>query len=225
MFGARDKNPLIKKLGRIGVLMGGPSAERDISLRSGQAVYAALKETGDNVAGLDITSEDKEQVRDLIAGNIDIAFIALHGHFGEDGTMQSILEELGIPYTGSGPRASFLAMEKIVSRGNFKRKGLSVPQSRFIDKNTQIDMDGLDGFPLVVKPATQGSSIGLSVVDNKEGLLKALDLAFRYDDRIILERYIRGREITVAILAEEPLPVIEIRPKRSFFDFEAKYQQ
>jgi D-alanine-D-alanine ligase len=227
MFKTRNKNHLLKKLGRIGVLMGGPSAEREISLQSGEAVYTALKDIGADVSKLDITSDSQRETHDLISNNnIDIAFIALHGPFGEDGRIQNILQGLGMPYTGSGPRASFLAMDKIASRQIFVRLGLKVPASQFIDKNIYQNTDNLfAGFPLVVKPATQGSSIGLSIVDNKEDLLKALDLAFQYDERVIVERYIGGREITVGILAEKPLPVIEIVPKNRFFDFQAKYQK
>jgi len=219
---------LQEDFGRIGVLMGGPSEEREISLKSGKAVYDSLKERGLNAVALDIqTDNPQESIGLLKSAQLDCAFLALHGPFGEDGTIQEILDNLEIPYTGSGKLASRLAMDKIASRQIFQQAGLSVPRYRVLDQSSSkaFQESGNDFiFPVVVKPATQGSSIGLSIVDQKENLAAALDLAFRFDQRILIEEYIPGREVTVGILAEQALPVIEIIPKRRFFDYAAKYQ-
>lgn len=215
--------------GKIGVLMGGPSTERDISLASGKAVYESLSQAGLNVAAIDIKTDGKEEnIRLIKSQEIDLAFIALHGRFGEDGQIQEILDTLKVPYTGSGAVASRLAMDKIASRKIFEASGLHVPRYKIEDKlsyNTNWRTHHNDfTLPLVVKPATHGSSIGLSVVDREEELDKSVDLAFSFDERIIIEEYIRGREVTVGILDELALPVIEIIPKKRFFDYEAKYQ-
>ncbi len=219
-------------LGTIGVLMGGPSTERDISLKSGKAVCDVLKTSGVAVVPVDIAADDpQESARRLKDIGIDCAFIALHGRFGEDGQIQQILEELHIPYTGSGVEASKLAMDKIASREAFRRAGLDVPGGFIVDKKEGCGMtvglkafieDG--GFPLVVKPAAHGSSIGLSIVDNEDQLFKGMETALRYDNRILVEEYIAGRELTVGILGDKALPIVEIIPKNIFFDYEAKYK-
>lgn len=211
----RDKAGL-----RIGVLMGGPSSERDISLLSGHAIYNALKLQGYNCVAIDIGEDAYGQIR---SSQIDVAFIALHGRFGEDGTIQMMLEELGIPYTGSGPVASRLGMNKVASRKIFQQQGIPVPKYTVLTKpNHQCPELN---FPLVVKPSSHGSSIGLSIVEDEGGLPEALERAYEYDDVIIVEEYIRGREVTVGILDEEPLPVIWLIPKRRFFDYRAKYEK
>lgn len=216
------------KFGRIGVLMGGPSCEREISLKSGKAVYEALRQLSLDVTAIDIKTDDaKENMRLIESQRIDCAFVALHGSFGEDGQIQELLEGLKIPYTGSGVTASKLAMDKIASRRIFESKGLNVPNYTTIDKisyNKNWKMDKKFGLPLVIKPATQGSSIGLSIIQKEESIQGALYLAFQFDDRVIIEDYISGREITVGILDGVALPVIEIIPKKFFFDYEAKYQ-
>jgi len=216
------------EFGRIGVLMGGISTEREISLKSGRAVCEALKQAGLDVLGIDITTENiAENIQLIKSMQIDCAFIALHGHFGEDGQIQEILDNLNLPYTGSGVFASRLAMDKISSRHIFVTEGLTVPRYKVLEASSYNPnwrlTSGFD-FPLVVKPATHGSSIGLSIVDNKDELEKAIDLAFGFDARIIVEEYIKGREMTVGILDDKPLAVIEIVPKKRFFDYEAKYQ-
>lgn len=225
--------------GRIGVLMGGPSAEREISLKSGKAVYEALKQSGLEAVALDVATDSKEEIINLIKShNINCAFLALHGSFGEDGQIQEILEALKIPYTGSGVEASRLAMDKIASRRLFETAGLKVPKYKVIDKprtfakvrgkssyDTNLKAQNNLGLPLVIKPAAQGSSIGLSIIDKEEGLDKAVELAFSFDKKVIVEEYVRGREMTVGILDAHALPVIEIIPKKMFFDYEAKYQR
>ena len=215
-------------LGKIGVLMGGPSTEREISFKSGNAVYEALRRQGIEAVSIDITTDNPEDNFGLITSfGIDCAFLALHGRFGEDGTIQELLERMGIPYTASGVQASKLAMDKIASRRLFIEAGLSVPLCLVLNRNTytRSDTDKLKlPLPVVVKPASHGSSIGLSIVDRKEELSAAIEIAFRYDERILVEEYIRGREITVGILDEQALPVIEIMPHKRFFDYEAKYK-
>lgn len=216
----------LKDLGKIGVLMGGASSEREISLKSGKAVYEALKQLGVDVVPIDIESEDAEKNINLIKShNIDCAFLALHGRFGEDGQIQQILDSIDLPYTGSGVDSSRLAMDKVLSRRIFEANGLAVPRYKvFEGKSFPEKWDNHLGLPLVIKPATHGSSIGLSIIDKEQDLKQAVELAFSFDERIIIEEYIKGRELTVGILEESALPVIEIIPKKIFFDFEAKYQ-
>ncbi|MDP2044377.1 MAG: D-alanine--D-alanine ligase, partial [Candidatus Omnitrophota bacterium] len=218
----------VKDFGRVGVLMGGPSSERQISLKSGKAVLLALLESGANAVGIDITTDNlQENIRLLKDYNLNGVFIALHGRFGEDGTIQEILEKINLPFTGSGVQASRLAMDKIGSLEIFRQLGLCVPKSLFLEKSSfqkSRDYKFQLGLPLVIKPANHGSSIGLSIVENDAEIIPAIDLAFQFDERIIIEEYIRGRELTVGVLDEKPLPVIEIIPKHKFFDFEAKYQ-
>lgn len=212
----------VSKFGRIGVLAGGPSSERDISLRSGKAVHGALSSQGLDAVLLDV----KDDIRDVIATNmIDVAFIALHGKFGEDGTIQKMLEDANIPYTGSDVEASRLALDKITSKGVFIKNSIPVPAYIVFEKNIySIDAADSLGYPLVVKPQFEGSSIGLSIVREKKLLKGALDKAFQYGDRLLLERYIEGRELTVGILENKALPVIEIVTRNKFYDYEAKYK-
>jgi len=224
----------IKNFGKVGVLMGGASSEREISLKSGMAVFCALKEAGVEAIAIDITSEDSQENINLLRSyELNCAFIALHGRFGEDGGIQSILEGLKIPFTGSGVKASKLAMDKIGSLEAFSRGGLYVPKSQFIEKSayeknpifaeSKLFKNHFE-FPQVVKPANHGSSIGLSMVERIQDLPEAIQLAFKFDEHIIVQEYISGRELTVGILDEMVLPVIEIVPHNKFFDFAAKYQ-
>lgn len=215
--------------GKIGVLMGGPSTEREISLKSGEAVYENLIQAGFKAVAIDIKTGGKDESIQLIKSEeIAVAFIALHGRFGEDGQIQEILDGLKIPYTGSGAVASKLAMDKVASRKIFEAGGLVVPRYKEEDRlsynvNWKIRCNDFS-FPVVVKPATHGSSIGLSIVEKEEYLDRSVDLAFSFDERIIIEEYVKGREVTIGILDEKALPVIEIIPKNRLFDYEAKYQ-
>ena len=215
-----------EKIGRIGVLMGGPSSEREISFKSGKAVFEAFRQMGLDVVAIDINTDDvKENIGLIKSKGIDCAFLALHGRFGEDGQIQCILDSIELPYTGSGVEASELAMDKVLSRKIFEANGLAVPRYKVFErKSFPSAWNNHLGLPLVIKPATHGSSIGLSIIDKEQDLDKAVDLAFGFDERIIIEEYIKGRELTVGILEERALPVIEIIPKKTFFDFEAKYQ-
>jgi D-alanine-D-alanine ligase len=218
----------IKDFGRVGVLMGGPSSEREISLKSGKAVLSALKESGIDAVGIDIITDNKEEnIRLLNSYSLDCVFIALHGRFGEDGSIQEILEEIDLPYTGSGVKASRLAMDKIGALKIFKAGKLYVPRSQSLERasyNENKKFKNDLGLPVVVKPANHGSSIGLSIVELEREIPAAIELAFQFDQRIVIEEYISGRELTVGVLDERALPVIEIVPKHKFFDFEAKYK-
>ncbi len=204
--------------GRIGILMGGPSAEREVSFRSGKAVLEALLSKGHNAKPVELDTVTKEELKSL---DIDVAFIALHGSFGEDGQLQSMLEELNIPYTGSRVAASRLAMDKVASRGRFRRNGLSVPKYEALRNGANPNLKF--GMPVVVKPSAQGSSVGLSIIDCFDDLKGAVNKAFEFGEEVIIEEYIEGKEITVGIMEDKPLPVIQIVPKRRFYDYVAKY--
>ena len=207
---------------KVGVLAGGPSNERAISLRSGAAVYKALREEGYDVKFLDIFDAVYDKIK---KAEIDVAFVALHGRFGEDGTVQGILEKLQVPYTGSGVAASRLALDKVASKKVFERNAIPVPKYLIFKKGAYRASDALRlKWPIVVKPQLEGSSIGLSIVKTPAALKKATEKAFKYGDVILLEEYIDGRELTVGILDEKPLPVIEIIPAGGVYDTTAKYK-
>lgn len=218
----------VKEIGRIGVLMGGSSSEREISLKSGNSVLGALQRLGLDVVAIDIKSEVIQENIDLIkSSNINCAFIAMHGRFGEDGQLQALLDSLNIPYPGSGSLASRLAMDKVASHKIFQQHQLPVPRYTVITSiRNYTNSEALKNMalPWVVKPANHGSSVGLSIIEKKEDLPRAMDLALGFDQTVIIEEYIKGREMTVGILDDMPLPVIEIVPKRKFFDYQAKYQ-
>jgi len=208
---------------RIGVLMGGLSAEREVSLKSGEAILKALKDMGYNAAGIDVG-------RDLADGlkqeKIEFAFIALHGRYGEDGAVQGMLEIMDMPYTGSGIAASALGMNKVFSKKIFEFHKLPVGQYMILEKKDLKDWKGKASaleFPVVVKPVSEGSSVGVSIVSEEKGLKDAFALAFKYGKELLIEKYIKGREIQVGILGERSLGAIEIIPKRQFYDYEAKY--
>ena len=208
--------------GKVGVLAGGPSNERDISLRSGTAVYNALLSEDIDAVLLDVKEDVLGPARE---NRIDIAFIMLHGRYGEDGTVQKMLEDAGIPYTGSGVAASRLALDKIASKEIFLENNIPVPGHIVFEKG-KFDIGEADrmSFPLVVKPQLEGSSIGLSIVKDKNFLQDAIDKAFQYGEKIILEKYIAGKELTVGILDDKALPVIEIVTRNRVYDYEAKYK-
>ncbi len=209
------------KTRKIGVLMGGLSAEREVSLKSGAAVHTALLAEGYDAVAIDV-GRDAAQV--LARELVEVAFICLHGRLGEDGAVQGLLEVMGIPYTGSGVMASALAMNKIFAKTVFQANGLTVAPYRVVRRGEQLDPASL-GFPLpiVIKPSQEGSSVGVSIVKQEAGIGPALAEAFRYDDEALVEQFIKGREIQVGILADRALGAIEIVPKNEFYDFEAKY--
>lgn len=206
---------------RIGVLMGGISAEREISLKSGDAVHRALLARGYDARAIDAGHDLAELLR---REQIEAAFIALHGRYGEDGCVQGLLELLGIPYTGSGVLASALAMNKLYSKQIFAAAGLTI--TPFVAVSPSDDCTSLKlpfGLPVVVKPVQEGSSVGVSIVKKTEELKTALDIAFKYDDLALIEQYVKGQEVQVGILGNQPIGAIEIVPKNEFYDFEAKY--
>ena len=207
---------------RIAVLMGGPSSEREISLKSGNCVLNALKAAQLNATAFDVNRELPDR---LIKEKIDLVFIALHGKPGEDGTIQGMLDILNIPYTGSGVLASALSMDKIVSKRLFRIAEIPTPEFRVITKDKSCITNPLKNFPIVIKPSTEGSTIGISIVRKEGEFKKALETAFRYDNHIICEKYIDGKEIAVGILGNKALPIIEIIPKSGFYDFNAKYRK
>ncbi len=211
---------------KIGVLMGGMSAERDISMRSGLAVYQALQELGYNSEAIDV---GKDIVNVLKKSKVKFVFLALHGGIGENGAIQGLLDVIGIPYTGSGVLASALAMDKEASKKAFMHHGLEVP--RFIvvrqqkgKKKAQPVLTTPD-FPLpwVVKPASEGSSIGVNIVKDENDLMPAVEKAFSLGDRVIIEEFIKGREVHIGIIGERAIGGVEVRPTLEFYNYEAKY--
>lgn len=207
---------------KIIVLAGGPSSEREISLKSGRAVFKALKAESRNVELVDIAADFPGK---MAFPEVCTVFIALHGRFGEDGTVQAMLEESGIPYTGSGVQASRLALDKIASRAMFLKAGINVTKCKIFNKDAKsIDIQNEFDVPFVVKPQSEGSSIGLSIVRNKSQLKDALNEAFKYGEHALLEEYIHGRELTVGILENKALPVIEIVTREEVYDYAAKYK-
>jgi D-alanine-D-alanine ligase len=203
---------------KIGVLLGGTSAEREVSLETGTAVLGVLAKKGFKAVAIDVGGDIAQR---LPREKIDLAFIALHGRGGEDGTIQALLELLGIPYTGSGVLASALALNKAQAKKVFTFHGLPCPQYQVLRK-PQLPSKRLP-FPLVIKPVSEGSTIGLSIVRRNSDVKEALEKAFSYDKEIILEEYIEGKEVTVGIVGTRALPVIEIRPKDTFYTYQAKY--
>ena len=209
--------------GRVAVLMGGDSAEREISLRSGNAVLAALQSAGVDVHALDPAGEDF--VRKLGDGGYDRVFIALHGRGGEDGVMQGLLDVLGLPYTGSGVLGSALAMDKLRTKQVWAAAGVSTPG--FIQLRSEADLGAVQtvlGYPVIVKPAHEGSSIGISKADSDACLQEAWQLARRYDDEVFAEQWVSGAEYTCGILGGEALPLIRLETPNTFYDYQAKYE-
>jgi len=213
---------------KIGVLMGGRSAEREVSLRSGNAVYTALKGLGYDAVAIDTDSEICEVLR---REKIKIAFIALHGGDGENGAIQGMLEVLGIPYTGSGVLASALAMDKEASKKIFLFHIIPVPPFEVLSRGQSalggaksIDSSHVDFLmPWVVKPATEGSSIGVSIIKDEREIRPAVEKAFSLGNRVIIEKYIEGKEVHIGILNDRVLGGVEVRPSLEFYSYEAKY--
>ncbi|OHC64401.1 MAG: D-alanine--D-alanine ligase [Rhodocyclales bacterium GWA2_65_19] len=207
--------------GKVAVMMGGKSAEREVSLKSGTAVLAALRSCGVDAHSFD--PQDKA-LEALHAERFQRVFIALHGRGGEDGTLQGALDLLAIPYTGSGVLASALAMDKWRSKLVWQAVGLPVPDYVVLDAASDFAaVEARLGLPLFVKPANEGSSIGISKVKQAGGLRAAYELAARFDSCVIAEKYLGGGEFTVGILAGQALPVIRIVPATEFYDYDAKY--
>ncbi|HMK66789.1 MAG TPA: D-alanine--D-alanine ligase [Thermodesulfobacteriota bacterium] len=220
----------MKKL-ELALLVGGKSNEREISLKSGAEVQKALNPERYQIQVYDLKTDLQRLVAE--APQIDVALIILHGRYGEDGTVQGLLELLGIPYQGSKVLGSAIAINKRLSKELYRKEGLPVARDRVIRRGEAFDLPasavGL-GFPLVVKPCEEGSSIGIRIVKNEEDLPKAVQEALALDKEVLLEEYVQGREITVGVLGNstlEALPLVEIIPSKDyeFFDYEAKYKE
>jgi D-alanine-D-alanine ligase len=201
---------------KIGVLLGGRSSEREISLRSGEAILRSLKRMGYRAVPIDVDTGLPEVLK---REGIEVAFIALHGRFGEDGTVQGLLEILGIPYTGTGVAGSAVATDKALTKHLLTGMGIETPSYKVIKERGHVAFP----LPFVVKPAREGSTIGVSIVKNESDIERSIEEAFRFDQKVLLESYVEGREITQGIVNGLLLPLIEIRPKRGFYDFISKY--
>lgn len=209
----------VRDFGHVAVLLGGRSAEREVSLKSGGAVLAALRASGVDAEGFDPA---ERALNDLNA--YDRAFIALHGRYGEDGSLQGALEFMGIPYTGSGVLASALAMDKWRTKLVWQAAGIPTPRYALLTKRSDFARVALEiGLPLMVKPASEGSSIGMSKVTTAEALPDAYALAAQHDPVVIAEQFVQGDEYTAAILGDTALPLIRLETPRVFYDYEAKY--
>jgi D-alanine-D-alanine ligase len=203
----------------VAVLMGGPSAEREVSLRSGSAVVGALSQADMNVTAVDVRGPQF-----VLPDQTDVVFIALHGTFGEDGGVQQILEARGLPYTGSGIQASALAFDKAASKGIFEAHDVSTPRGITLTRGDPIaSVLGAMALPVVVKPARQGSSVGVHRVSHHAELEEACRDAWKYDEQIVIEEFVAGRELTVSLFDGRALPVVEVKPRDGFFSYDAKY--
>lgn len=207
--------------GKVAVLLGGKSAEREVSLKSGTMVLGALRSRGVDAHPFDPAEHGLDV---LIEGRYDRVFIALHGRFGEDGTIQGVLEWLGIPYTGSGVLASALAMDKLRAKLLWQASGLPTPSYEILHADSDLNAVAARlGLPLMVKPVCEGSSLGMSKVREAGGLDEAYALAVNYDRVVMAEQFVEGPELTVGILDDEVLPIIKLETPRDFYDYQAKY--
>lgn len=208
---------------KVGVLLGGLSSEREVSLRTGEAVLTALRERGHDAIPVYVDGDIDVALRQE---QIDVAFIALHGRLGEDGCIQGLLELLGIPYTGSDVMASALAMHKGKAKELFRLHNLSTPAYYTLDADAAADLAGVHGdfgFPCVVKPIREGSSVGVTMCHSADDLAAAVDKALCFDDEVLVERFIAGKEVSVAILDGRALGAVEIAPRAGFYDYGNKY--
>lgn len=209
------------RFGKVVVIFGGCSAEREVSLESGQAILSSLQRQGVDAFGFDLEAG----LAGLCALEFDRAFIAVHGRGGEDGTLQGALELLGKPYTGSRVLASAIAMDKVATKRLWMSEGIPTPPFRVIERSERLPQVAAElGLPLIVKPTHEGSSIGMSRVEAAEDLVAACELAHRFDGDIFAERCIRGEEYTVGLLDGRALPVIGLRTSHTFYDYDAKYK-
>ena len=216
---------------RVGILKGGSSLEREVSLRSAARVEDAVAALGHEALGIDVGPDLVSRLREQ---RPDVVFIALHGPGGEDGTVQELLEILELPYTGPGVAACALCMDKVAAKHEMRTAGIPTPDWAAFNATAFRELGAADtleeiearlGFPLVVKPASQGSSLGVEFAAARDGVPQALVAAFSYDDRVLLERYVKGRELAVGVLDGDALPVVEAIPRQEdFFNFEARYE-
>jgi D-alanine-D-alanine ligase len=204
-------NALLKK---IAVLMGGPGSERDVSLATGRGVSKALRSLGAEVVDVDVRDENFQ-----LPSDIDLAFIAVHGTFGEDGQVQRILESRGVAYTGEGVEGSELAFDKIRSKEKFRERGVTTPYWQVLRRGQRPTIP----LPIVVKPPRQGSTVGVYIVRSEREIDSAMTEALQYDSELLVEKFIAGRELTIGILGDQALPILEIIPKGGFYNFTNKY--
>lgn len=205
---------------RVAVIFGGPSPEADISKKSAQSVISSLKRLGHEVFPIELDKEIPFKIREV---NPEKAFLVLHGSPGEDGTVQGLLEVMGIPYTGSGVSSSAVAIDKDLTKRVLKSFGLPVPAGITLFKGENPDVRNLE-FPCVVKPSRSGSSVGVSIVNSPDELKGALKEAFNYDSKVLIEEYLPGKELTVGVVNGRALVPVEIVPGRQFYDYKAKYE-
>ena len=199
---------------KIAVLMGGPGSERDVSLATGRGVSKALRSLGAEVVDVDVHDEHFALPKD-----VDLAFITIHGTFGEDGQLQKILEERSVLYTGDGVEPSRAAFDKILSKEKFREHGVVTPEWEVVEGGQRPTIS----VPLVVKPARQGSTVGVVIVKNASELDSAMAEAGKYDQKLLIEKFVSGRELTIGVLGDQALPILEIIPKGGFYDFNNKY--
>ena len=199
---------------KIAVLMGGPGSERDVSLATGRGVSKALRSLGAEVIDVDVRGENFALPKD-----VDLAFITIHGTFGEDGQLQKILEERSVLYTGDGVESSRAAFDKILSKEKFQRHSVVTPEWEVVEVGQRPEIP----VPLVVKPSHQGSTVGVVIVKNQSELESAMKEAGKYDRKLLVEKFVSGRELTIGILGDQALPILEIIPKGGFYDFNTKY--
>lgn len=211
----------LTRFGKVAVLLGGRAAEREVSLKSGAAVLAALQRQGVNAQPLD---PDDRVLERLSAGGFDRAFIILHGRGGEDGVIQGALETLGLPYTGSGVLGSALGMDKYRAKLVWQGRGLPTAPSVLVTRGSDLEAAAALGFPLMVKPAHEGSSIGMARVDDAGALAQAWETAREFDPEVLAERWIQGAEYTCAVLGRDALPLIRLETPHAFYDYDAKYR-
>ena len=204
------------------MLMGGLSPEREVSLTTGQAVFEAIQRNGLDAVAIDV---DRDIAVNLKESKVDIAFIALHGTYGEDGTIQGILEYANIPYTGAGVLGSAIAYDKVKSKEIFKFNNIPTADYQVFYRSQKNIPDRTLDLPVVVKPSTQGSSIGISIVKEESEWLTALQLGFKYSEEVLVEKFIDGRLMAIGMNGEQPFPIVHIKPKSEFYDYESKYTQ
>ena len=216
-----------KKSLRIGVIAGGISSEREISLLTGENIYRSLLKSGYDAIFIDLKNDFLNDLK-----KINLAFLALHGRYGEDGTIQGLMEIMKIPYTGSGVLGSAIAINKILTKKILKCENVLTPPYAVLDIDSKKNPAGTGlfigeklSYPAIVKPNCEGSTIGVNIVGSDEQLKNAIEDASKYDNRILIEKYINGRELTVSVIGKDPiaLPIIEIKPSSGFYDYEAKY--
>ena len=210
------------RFGKVAVLFGGTSAEREVSLKSGRAVLEALLRQGVDAHGVDVV--DSSVLETLRSGGFARVFIVLHGRGGEDGVIQGALEALGLPYTGSGVLGSALGMDKVRTKQIWLAAGLPTPKFLVLESEDDLDSVATElGFPVMIKPAHEGSSIGMSKVEHAADLRAAWQTAMQYDRAVLAERWVTGREYTASILGEQALPLIQLETSHAFYDYQAKY--